>query len=44
MNNITNYNKEINNIILGTMNINSPFTSNIISSEQYYKEMIETYI
>jgi len=33
-----------NNIVLGTMNINYPFTSNPIHNEKYYKSMIEIYI
>lgn len=33
-----------NNIVLGTMNINYPFTSNPIHNEKYYKSMIEMYI
>ena len=36
--------QKTSNIILGTMNIQYPFTSNPVYREELYKEMIETYI
>jgi aflatoxin B1 aldehyde reductase len=35
---------KISNIILGTMNIHYPYSSNPHNSEEYYTEMINTYI